>query len=177
MTNSPPEPANALAAVRWYLVNTQTRREHLAFEHLERQGYRPFLPQMRKTVRHARQIRKVSTAYFPGYLFVALDIARDRWRPIDGTIGVLQILKAGGRPVPAPRGIVEALIAATDESGTVAMTSDLSQGERVRIAQGPFADQLAVVDCLRGGDRVLVLLDMMRQSTRVELGRGEVRPM
>lgn len=161
---------------RWYLVNTQTRREALACQHLERQGYRSFLPATRKTVRHARKMRDVSAAYFPGYVFIALDPVHDRWRPIDSTVGVLRLVRAGDTPLPAPRGLVETLIEATDDDGILAMSPALKPGDRVRVVQGPFADQLAVVDSLRGEDRVRVLLDLMSQSARLELGRGEVSP-
>ncbi|MBP6689806.1 MAG: hypothetical protein KA153_07430, partial [Hyphomonadaceae bacterium] len=92
----------ATAIERWFLVNTQSGREQLASLHLARQGYRPFVPSSWRSIRHARKIRTVRAAYFPGYLFVPLDLERDRWRPIDGTVGVLRIVKASGRPQPAP---------------------------------------------------------------------------
>jgi transcriptional antiterminator RfaH len=178
LTTDAPLPAqpDASSGTRWYLVNAQTGREALAVQHLTRQGYRPFLPTMRKTVRHARRIRDVSAAYFPGYLFVALDLATHRWRPIDSTVGVLRLVKAGERPLPAPPGLVEALIDATDDEGILTLSQALKPGDQVRIVQGPFADRLAVVDSLRGEDRVRVLLDLMRQFTPVDLGRGDLRP-
>ena len=54
-----------------------TGREVLAAEQLERQGFRAFLPKQLKTVRHARKVRVALGAYFPGYLFVELDLAAD----------------------------------------------------------------------------------------------------
>ncbi|MBA4338961.1 MAG: transcription/translation regulatory transformer protein RfaH, partial [Hyphomonas sp.] len=35
------------------------------------------------------------TPFFPSYLFVNLDVEQDAWRPINSTIGVLQIVKFG----------------------------------------------------------------------------------
>jgi transcription elongation factor/antiterminator RfaH len=170
MTQAPLSPSRQ----RWYLVNTQTGRERLAMDHLERQDYRVFTPWTRKTVRHARKINTVRAAFFPGYVFVALDMSRQRWRPIDGTVGVLRIVKAGVAPVAAPDGLVETFIAAGDEEGYVSFGADLAVGDGVRIMAGPFADRLAVVEALPGPDRVRVLLEFMNQGVRVELDARDV---
>lgn len=82
MTQAPLSPSRQ----RWYLVNTQTGRERLAMDHLERQDYRVFTPWIRKTVRHARKINTVRAAFFPGYAFVNMDTHRQCWRPSDETV-------------------------------------------------------------------------------------------
>jgi transcription antitermination factor NusG len=87
---------------RWYLVRALTNREAFAAEHLERQGFSTFLPRQPRTIRHARRIRVSLAAYFPGYLFVTLDLARQRWRSINGTLGVAHLVGAGERPTPVP---------------------------------------------------------------------------
>ena len=52
---------------------------------------------------------------FPRYLFVVLDLDRDRWRSVNGTFGVARlVMMAGDRPQPAPHGVVEALVALAD---------------------------------------------------------------
>lgn len=170
MTRAPSSPANA----RWYLVNTQTGRERLAMDHLERQDYRVFTPWMRKTVRHARKISTVRAALFPGYIFAALDLTSQRWRPIDGTVGVLRLVKAGIKPVAAPDGLIEAFIAAGDEEGYVSFGADLAVGDDVRVGSGPFAERFAVIEALPGPDRVRVLLEFMNQGVRVELDARDV---
>jgi hypothetical protein len=62
---------------RWYVVHTQPHRESRAQTQLAAQGFRTFLPLHRKTVRHARKLKTVSTPFFPRCLFVALDLSRD----------------------------------------------------------------------------------------------------
>lgn len=160
---------------RWYLVNAQTGRELIAVEHLKRQGYRPFLPTTWRTIRHARKIRNERAAYFPGYLFVPLDLSRDRWRSIDGTIGVLRIVKANGTPSAAPNGLVETLLDATGKDGVLELAGGvLREGQSVRIIRGPFADQLATVEAMSGADRVRVLLSIMNQRVPVALTRADL---
>jgi len=160
---------------RWFLVNTQTGREQLAAQHLIRQEYRPFIPWTWRSIRHARQIRTTKSAFFPGYLFVPLDLERQRWRPIDGTIGVLRLVKAGAHPLAAPTGLVEDLIGATGGDGALDLVgSDLAIGQSVRVIRGPFADHLAVVERASAGERIRVLLAIMNQSVPVDLQRADL---
>jgi transcriptional antiterminator RfaH len=89
------------ADLRWYVAQTIARRELFALGELEAQSFRAFCPYVMRTVRHARKARTVRSAFFPGYLFVALDLARDRWRSINGTLGVKRLLVDGdGAPLP-----------------------------------------------------------------------------
>ena len=171
-----PAPANEPAPVkRWYVVNTQATREHVAATQLQRQGYKVFLPSTWRTVRHARKVTTVKAGYFPGYLFVALDLDLDRWRPIEGTVGVLRIIKGGDRPMAAPVGLVETLLAATGPDGVMDLADPVTRpGQAVRITRGPFADQLAVVERSSGEDRVRVLLSVLGQQAPVDIERYDL---
>ena len=155
---------------RWRLVRALTGREVFAAEQLERQGFITFLPKQLKTVRHARKVRVALGAYFPGYLFVELDLAKDRWRSVNGTLGVSHLIGPEERPTPAPRGVVEALIEAADARG-VLTGPPLSAGQKVRIIAGAFADKLAVIDRLDEAGRVRVLLDIINRQVSVSVAR------
>jgi transcription antitermination factor NusG len=95
---------------RWFLAHTLPKSECRAELHLGAQGFRTYFPQFQKTVRHARQLRTVRAPLFPRYLFVSLDLDRDRWLSVRSTVGVSSLFSCLGRPVPVPVGIVEALI-------------------------------------------------------------------
>jgi|HubBroStandDraft_1064217.scaffolds.fasta_scaffold20898_3 transcription antitermination factor NusG len=164
-------PADAPTGPRWYLVRTLTAREPLAAEQLARQGFVTFLPRQPKTTRHARKIRVTLAAYFPGYLFVEVDLAAQRWRSINGTLGVVHLVSQGERPTAVPKGIVEALVAAADERG-VLEGPPLQAGQTVRIIAGAFADQLATIERLDEAGRVRVLLEIVSGQVAVTLDRG-----
>jgi transcription antitermination factor NusG len=146
---------------RWFVVQTLHHREKLARLHLTAQCFRSFLPSFRKTVRHARQWREVVAPVFPGYIFVALDPERDRWRSINGTFSVARLVCAHGRPTPVPAGVVEALLATVDETGLVRFDGGLRPGQPVRVLAGPFAQIHGVLERLDGKGRVRVLLKIM----------------
>ena len=109
--------SRARAGERWFAVNSQPKREWRAQAQLVNQGFRVFMPKRLKTVRHARKLTTVLAPLFPRYLFVALDLAQHRWRSVNGTFGVCSLVMVGERPQPVPRGVVEAMIAATDSEG------------------------------------------------------------
>src|SRR5437773_2745521 len=142
----PSDPATLVAGERWHVVHTLPLCEWRAQVQLENQGYRTFLPKRYKTIRHARKLSTVKAAFFPRYLFIALDLARHQWRSVNGTFGVASLVMQGDQPHPVPRGIVETLIAATDVQGVLQLSQQLRVGGPIRMAAGPFAGQLAILD-------------------------------
>ncbi|MEO8113424.1 MAG: transcription termination/antitermination NusG family protein [Phenylobacterium sp.] len=159
---------------RWYVVKTLTRREIYAAQQLENQGFATFLPKQVKTVRHAHKVQTGFAAFFPGYLFVQFDVERDRWRSVNGTFGVSHLVMQGERPIPAPVGVIEDLIAATDDRGVLTDGPWLEVGQRVRITQGPFADQLATVERLNNAEGVRVLLEIMGGQVPIDARREDL---
>lgn len=158
---------NAEWVSRWYAVHTQPHREGRAAAHLRHQGFPVFLPWHAKTVRHARQFRTVRAPFFPRYLFVRLTIGRDRWRSVNGTFGVSGMIMEGGRPLPVVRGVVEALMGMTDESGMLSLDRCLRLGQTVRIARGPFAGLVGELAAMDEKGRVKVLLDIIGKQVTV----------
>jgi transcriptional antiterminator RfaH len=141
---------------RWYVVKTQPRREIIAAEQLQNQGFRVFFPKQVKFLRHARRVRTGFGALFPSYLFVELDVERQRWRSVNGTRGVSYLVTQAERPTPAPEGVIEDLIAASDKRGVLVEGSWLNIGREVRINQGGFVDHVAVIDRFSNADAVRV---------------------
>jgi len=161
---------------RWYVAQTLHHREKLAQLHLQAQGFRSFFPRFRRTARHARKLREVVAPIFAGYVFIILDAERDRWRSINGTLGVARLLTALEQPIPVPAGIVEALVGAIDSSGLVDLGRDLSQGQSVRVIAGPFAGGLGVLERLDSRSRVRVLLNIMGSQAPLTIDQSELAP-
>src|SRR5262249_15825294 len=102
---------------RWSLVHTQPHSERKAALHLGVQGFKTHFPQIQKTIRHARRLMTVRAPLFPRYMFLILDLGRDRWLSVRSTVGVSSLFTCEDRPVPVPNGVVEALVAPTDGAG------------------------------------------------------------
>jgi transcription elongation factor/antiterminator RfaH len=160
---------------RWFLAHTRPHGELKAEFHLRAQGFTTYVPQFRKTIRHARQLRTILAPLFPRYLFVILDLERDRWLSVHSTIGVSSLVSCDGRPLPVPIGIVESLIARSDGNLT-ALDACLVEGQSVRILSGPFADFVGTLERLDDAGRVRVLLEMMGTVVPIALHRSALSP-
>jgi transcription elongation factor/antiterminator RfaH len=161
---------------RWFLVHTLPRSERRARLHLEAQGFRTHLPQISKTIRHARKLRMIRAPLFPSYLFVKLDLDRDRWLSVRSTFGVSLLFTCDGQPVPVPAGVVEALIAHAGEAKLALFDDGLREGQQVRILSGPLADFLGTLDRLDENGRVRVLLCWMNTTVPVAIDRSRLLP-
>ena len=84
--------------MRWFAVRTHAHAEDKAKYHLERQEFTVYLPRYRKQRTHAHRTEIVKRALFPRYIFVKMDIEVTRWRAINSTVGISNLVSFGGKP-------------------------------------------------------------------------------
>ena len=161
--------------MNWYAVQTQPNRENLAVAQLERQGFVVWLPRVKQIIRHARQVKSVWRPLFPGYLFINLDLETARWRAINGTVGVKNIVSCGRTPSVVDSEFITALKASESFDGFVDASNDsLKPGQKVEILSGPMAGHIGKLLSLDAGNRVTVLLQMLGHFVRGQIGRKAV---
>lgn len=127
-------------------------------------------------VRHARKTIEKSVAFFPGYVFVSLDVATERWRSINSTVGVRSLVMQGGRPMACPSGLIEGLQLMADASGVLNERPMLTEGSHVRVLVGPFAEMLGTLTRIEGAGRVRVLLELMQSQIAVQMDARDLTP-
>ena len=159
---------------RWFVARVHPNRENSAQFNLGRLGFRCFAPRVTRTVRHARKSRTVLAPLFPGYVFIILDLSRDRWRTVNSTFGVASLIMGVEQPIPVPHGVVEAIM--TQDFGVVRSDDNLKIGQQVRILSGPFAEALCRLVHLDDKGRVRVLLELMGTEVTAKLDRAQVAP-
>jgi transcriptional antiterminator RfaH len=159
---------------RWFAAMTQPHREGVAVDNLQRQGFYTFSPLERVVRRHARKTIATTAPVFRGYVFVRLDPLRARWRSINGTLGVRSLVTSGDAPLPVQVGVVETLIASTDADGFLKFVDPLQPGMTVRLREGPFADQLGVIERLDGRNRLILLMSLMGGQVRAGVSRDMI---
>lgn len=156
--------------MRWYAVRTQPHAEDRAQHNLKNQGFEVFTPRVARSVRHARRREWRLSPLFPGYTFVRLDASRQRWRPVDSTFGVANILKVGESPAPLPVGLVEQLKTLADKNGEVTgLVETIAVGDRVRVIGGAFDNWIGNVLSLPEKDRILLLISMATREVRLNI--------
>lgn len=161
----------------WYTIHAKARQEHLAFEHLVRQGYSAYLPLIRLHRRRRGAWQQVTEPLFPGYLFVRLDPERNNTAPIRSTRGVVGLVRFGGTLRPVPEGLVEHLLATQAEpDGAISQEHLFQAGDRVEIVSGPLAGLQAIFLAPTGQERAQLLLNLLGRETRVVLSKDHLVP-
>lgn len=155
----------------WCVVQSKANMERRASYELERQGFMTFVPSYLKRRRHARRVTTGPACLFPGYLFVSINPVTQRWRSINGTMGVVRLLSGQDGPSQLPRGFVEELLARCDATGCIALppAGGFIPGDKVRVLDGSFADAVGLYEGLCDHDRVALLLDLLGRKVRVKI--------
>lgn len=159
----------------WIVVNTHPHKERFAVENLTNQAFTSYCPIIRTRVRHARKTMEVSRPLFPGYLFVALDPIRERWRPILSTLGIRTIIRNGDLPSRVDGRFISSLKAREVDGAIVKPTQPYIIGQAVRISGGAFDGLAAKVIAMNEKDRVVVLLDLLNRTVKAHLTIDQLR--
>ncbi|MGE9271215.1 MAG: transcription termination/antitermination protein NusG [Verrucomicrobiales bacterium] len=161
---------------RWYGIKTQSKREHIAAQHLRGlEGVEFFCPRIRyKKATRRGKIWWVE-ALFPGYILGRF-VLQDSERMVTYSQGVRGLVRFGQEVPPIPDTFVDALraeMASRDEereTETLTVAPRLELGEEVEVATGPLGGfQGKVVSILPGKERVGVLLDFLGQPQVIEV--------
>jgi len=154
----------------WYLIHSKPREEKLAQKHLERQGYEVYLPLiLGRTKQCGRTVRSIQ-AMFPRYLFIHLSDKSDDWGPIRSTIGVSNLIRFGMQPAVIPNRLIQDLRQREDAEGLqVVPIKKLKMDDKVRIAEGPFEGYEGLYASKTSKDRVIVLLKIAENTTKVQI--------
>lgn len=154
----------------WRLVLTKPRQELTAAEHLKRQGYSVYLPMLRRRKRRNGRQANTQAPLFPRYLFIHLTVGLDDCGPIQSTIGISGLVRFGMVPAQIPDDLIASIQAQEDEDGYHQEEApEFRHGDMVRITDGPFSGYEAIFHTQRGGERVLIMLDVVGKATQVEI--------
>lgn len=159
----------------WFLAQLKPNSHGIAERNLARQGLPSFLPRLDETRRARGRFVTALRPLFPGYIFVALDIAAGRWRAVNSTHGISRLVRFGAAPAPVPPGLIAGLMARCDAVGRLGPAAGLAPGDRVRVTGGPFAGFLASIEAIAPDRRVWLLLESMGQQARVAVAGDQVR--
>jgi transcriptional antiterminator RfaH len=156
---------------KWYVVHTHARAEATAVAHLERQGFETYCPRYLKRRSHARRITLEPAPFFPRYIFIAMDMATQRWRAVRSTLGVSYLVGSEEGPTPVTEAVVAKLRASEDPRGFIPMEArpPFLRGDRVRLCDGIFSSTMGVFDGIADSGRVAVLLELLGRKVRVIL--------
>ena len=160
--------------LQWYVIQSKTQKEYLVYEQLSIRKIEAYYPCIQVKVVNPRA-RKIKP-YFPGYLFVRVDLKQMGASALQWTPGAVGLVGYGGEPAFVPDSLLQAIRRHVDHinKGRHEAFDNLKSGEIVAITNGPFAGYSAIFDSYSPGhERVRVLLQMLHdRQVCVTLSRG-----
>lgn len=161
----------------WFLAQLKPNSVKIADRNLRRQGFRTFIPLEQITKRSGSKFVKKEQPLFPGYIFVAFDVAKGGWRAINSTNGVTRLVSFGKDPAPVPLDIVSQLMLRCDLSGKLIPPKHLKPGDQVRVTEGALSGFVAEIESLAPDRRVWVLMEIMGGRKRVVVEADQLRAL
>ena len=151
----------------WYALHVKPHKESAVSSLLEAKGYEIYFPSIH--VKPVNPRSRKERPFFPGYLFVRLELPEAGLSILRWTEGTHGLVEFGGEPASVPENLVEELkerIAALELS-IKSGPAPFEKGDRVRIVDGAFEGYEAIFDMtLPDRDRVQVLLTYLRDQPK-----------
>ena len=160
----------------WIAVYTLPRHEKRVAQHLRTREIEHFVPLYRAHRRWNDGSRvTLDLPLFPGYVFVRIPISV-RFRVLD-IPGVVYIVEGIGKePAVLPEADIDVLRNGLVQCNAVPHPY-LTAGQRAIIRSGPLAGMEGIVVRTKSGCRVVLTLDLIRESIAVEVGSEDLEPL
>jgi len=161
----------------WYVLHSKPNKEEFLYDRLLANRMEAFCPRIRVQPVNPRA-RKVKP-YFPGYVFVQLDIEKVKASALAWMPGASGLVSFDGCPADVPESLIHAIRRRVNEINAAGgeLLESLKAGQTVTIQDGPFAGYQAIFDSrVSGADRVRVLLTLLKnRQLPLELSAGQIR--
>jgi len=163
----------------WYVMHSKPNKEELLYEQLRIREIDAYYPRIKVQPVNPRARKR--KPYFPGYLFIKVDLdvlgpSILRWMP-----GALGLVDFGSEPASVPDELLQAIQQKVEQVNTLdrKQVEKFTSGEVVKIQSGPFAGYHAIFDShLPGRERVRVLMQLLRdRQIGVELSSEQIKPL
>ena len=162
----------------WYVVRSKANKEDFLARQLVSYGIKTFYPgiNVKPVNPRARKVR----AFFPGYLFVYVDLEKISASTLHWMPGAINLVSFDGKPAYVPDILVSAIEQQVNQINISSknILLGLTPGDVVSIQDGPFAGYEAIFDGqISGRERVRVLLTYLQnRQLPVELRESQIKP-
>jgi transcriptional antiterminator RfaH len=174
---SPQQNETDSAELAWYCLWSQPKHEHIAAAHLRKlERVAVFCPRIRFKKVTRRGPVWVTEAMFPGYLFAHFELTEmHRW--VRSARGVAGIVRFGDLYPTIDDAVLAQLRDRVGGADVKELSYKLSEGDKVRIAEGAFAGlEVCVTRALPTKERVKVLMDFLGRKIEAEIEHSRILP-
>jgi transcriptional antiterminator RfaH len=165
-------------SLHWHVLRSKPNKEDFIARQLEARNVEIFYPRL--SVKPVNPRARKIKPYFPGYLFIHIDLSIYPFTVFERIPGVANLVSFGGDPASVPDNVVSAIRSKVEQinaSGGEVLSS-IHSGDWVKIEKGPFEGYEGIFDTtISGTERVRVLLKMLeKRQLPVEMPAGFVTP-
>jgi len=152
----------------WYAVYVRSHNEKKVNQLFEQKGVESSLPLIKTTRKWSDRKKKVEVPLFRGYVFVRLDIDKDKLNILQ-TDGVVKFIGIRNEPSRIPDEEIYWIQMMVEESNTVQNEKEIPVGQKVRVTAGPFKGVEGVL--MRSGNqsRLVVVIESIMNAFSVEI--------
>jgi transcription antitermination factor NusG len=167
--------SNEFSTPRWFAACTRSNHERTAAVQLTQRSIAHFVPTY-ESVRVWRDRKKrLNLPLFPGYVFVR--VALEEKLRVLVVPGVVRFVGFDGRPLAIPDEEIEALRTVVEHKLKAEPHPYLIAGRKVRIIHGALEGMEGILVRKKGRLRVLVSINLIRQSATIEVDAHDVEPL
>jgi len=132
--------------LRWYVLHSKSRKENPILKRLEIHHVEGYFPCIHVPA-HKPDNRKI-TPYFPGYLFVRVDLDQTNHSILKWMPGAIGLVSFGGEPASVPDESIQAIQRRVEEKNDMGgkVYDDFHSGDQVYIQESSFAGYDAIFD-------------------------------
>ncbi len=178
--------SNSSDDMQWFVLKVQSNRERtirnsllrgIKRDGLEEHFGEIIIPMEKVAETKGGKKRIVERKLYPGYIMIQMSLNDESWYLVRDTGGVGDFTGASGKPMPMQPHEIERMLGTEEEQEAepTRVKIDLSQGETIKITDGPFESFEGVVDAIdEASGKISVLVEIFGQSTPVELESWQV---
>jgi transcription antitermination factor NusG len=162
--------------LRWYATYVCSRHEKQVLSQLRERNVSCFLPLYRSVRRWKDRRKELELVLFPGYVFVRIDLLKERLRVLQ-LPSVVRFVSFNGQPAALPDAEIETLTRGLASGIRAEPHPYLRVGQRVYIRYGPLAGAQGILLRRKDKLRVVLSIDLIMRSVAVEVDEADVEPV
>ncbi|MFA4835535.1 MAG: transcription termination/antitermination protein NusG [Dehalococcoidia bacterium] len=168
----------------WYVVHTYAGYEERTKANLENRIefmdvkdkiFQVVVPTENEIEIKGGERRTVARKMLPGYILVQMKIDEESWYVVRNTPGVTGFVASGSRPIPLEEEEVQSILNRMN-SAAPKVKIGFSEGDNIRIVDGPFAEFIGTVSEINlEKGKVRVMVSFFGRETPIELDLSQVQ--
>jgi transcription antitermination factor NusG len=157
----------------WMVLRTRSRHENKVETMLQEKQITAYLPKCKVTRNSNGRKTVVEIPLFPGYVFVRPRM--DQFEGIRYIRGSCGLVLADSKPGTLPERDIEAVKKLVESGAELSIDPELVSGKRIKIVDGPFMGVEGILVSARNLQHLVVNVDMLGTSVRVEVDREAIQ--